>query len=218
MTIDLDTHEIIDNDSLIEFLNVYNPNDVIDLENGKTIVMIPSERDELNDKTNMSVSVGIAASITAYARMHMTPLLQDPSYNVYYTDTDSIVTDKPINEKFIGKALGQLKLEYNIVKGVFLAPKVYSLISDLGKTVTKVKGLKDPNIPFDLFEDLLYKDKKLVLNHDKMHRSLIKGHIEVKNQAYQLKATENKRELLYNISQKAIDSRPLEINPDKETI
>lgn len=39
--------------------------------------MIPSKRDELNDNIKMNVSVGIAAAITAYARMHMTPLLQD---------------------------------------------------------------------------------------------------------------------------------------------
>ena len=100
MTIDLVTHEIIDNDFLNEFLDDHVPNDVIDLENGKSILTIPSKRDELNDSINMNVSVGIAAAITAFARMHMTPLLQDKSYNVYYTDTDSIVTDKPLNENF----------------------------------------------------------------------------------------------------------------------
>lgn len=38
-------------------------------------------------------------------RMHMTPLLQDKSYNVFYTDTDSIVTDKPLTDSYIGKGM-----------------------------------------------------------------------------------------------------------------
>jgi len=58
---------------------------------------------------------------------------------------------------FIGKGLGQLKIEYIISKGVFLAPKIYSLITDLGKIVTKVKGFKESNIGFDIFESLLNK-------------------------------------------------------------
>lgn len=44
--------------------------------------------------TTMNVSIGIAAAITAYARIHMTEFLQDSSYNVYYT-----VTDSPINNE-----------------------------------------------------------------------------------------------------------------------
>lgn len=76
----------------------------------------------------MNVSIGIAATITAYAKMHMTPLLKDKSYNVYYTYTDSIVTYKPLVNSYIGKALGMLKLEYVISRGVFLLLKYIQLL------------------------------------------------------------------------------------------
>ena len=105
---------VIDTNNLSEFLAVNSIKGAIDLGNGKTIVSIPAVRDPNNDLTNMNVSIAIAAAITAYARMHMTPLLQDSNYNVYYTDTDSIFTDKPLTESYIGKGLGQLKLEYII--------------------------------------------------------------------------------------------------------
>lgn len=78
----------------------------------------------------MDISIGISASITAYARIYMNQFLQNPNYKVFYTDTDSIVTDKPIDSKYIGTALGQFKYasalrqsaEYEISKGVFLSP------------------------------------------------------------------------------------------------
>lgn len=114
MSIDLLKHEIIDSNILFETLGNNEIDGSIDLGNGKTILSIPTTRDEFNDNTRMNVSIAIAAAITAYARMHMAQYLQDKSYNVYYTDTDSIITDKPIDSSHIGKALGQLKLEYII--------------------------------------------------------------------------------------------------------
>jgi len=116
-----------------------------------------------------------------------------------------------------GKALGQLKLEYNIIKGVFLAPKVYSIITELGKVVTKVKGLKDPNIPFDLFESLLYKNSSTLIKNEKWFRSLTSADIKVKNQVYELSATENKRRFIYK-NNRMVDTVPFVINSSKEIV
>jgi len=157
MSIDLMDNNIVDAQSLSDFIGENNIVDGIDLGNGKSILSTLKVRDLNSDITKMNVSIGIAAAITAYARIHMMQYLQSEEYNVYYTDTDSIVTDKPISSDHIGKGLGQLKLEYSITKGVFLAPKVYSMITDLGKIETKVKGFKDSNTDFDIFESLLYK-------------------------------------------------------------
>jgi hypothetical protein len=144
MTLDLVFHEIIDNKKLARYIGKAKEliPDIIDLNNGKSIVSkvnIKSPERE-SDTASMNVSIGIAAAITSYARIYMNKFLQDKSYNVYYSDTDSIITDKPIDNKHIGKELGQIKLEYKISKGVFIAPKVYSIITDQGKEVTKVKG------------------------------------------------------------------------------
>lgn len=163
----------------------------------------------------MNVSIGIAAAITSYARIHMTPYLQNKEYNVCYTDTDSIVTDKPISSEFIGKGLGQLKVEYKINKGVFLAPKVYSFVTDTGKMVTKVKGLKDSNLSFELMESLLKINSQKEIKNEKWFKSLSKGEIVIKNQSYVLQATENKRRFIYKGNIK-VNTKPYFINNDKE--
>jgi hypothetical protein len=74
-------------------------------------------------------NVAIAAAITAYARIHMIPLLQD--YDVMYSDTDSIFTYQPLPADLIGPGIGQLKDELNgttIDEAYFLGHKQYGYI------------------------------------------------------------------------------------------
>lgn len=57
-------------------------------------------------------SVAISAAITAEASLIMHDLMKN--INVYYTDTDSIVTDKPLPDHMVNNQLGGLKLEHEI--------------------------------------------------------------------------------------------------------
>ena len=73
------------------------------------------------------VSLTTAAAVTAYARVYMSKLKKDMSKlkkdilnrggNIYYTDTDSIVTDIPLDDSLVSEGLGMFKLEYKIEKG-----------------------------------------------------------------------------------------------------
>ena len=69
----------------------------------------------------------------------MSQFKNNPKYTLFYTDTDSIIIDKPLESKFIGDYLGLFKLEYKIEKGVFLAPKVYAFTTS--KKLLKLKVL-----------------------------------------------------------------------------
>jgi hypothetical protein len=197
----LNKHEVIKSNELDKFFSNVEINivDVIDLNNGLNIVSFINKEDPDDDSdiANSDISISIAASCTAYARVALSYFLNSDDYNVYYHDTDSIITDKPLNDKFVGKELGQLKLEYKVNKAVFLAPKVYSIITDQGKTVTKVKGFKE-TVSFEFLESLLVRDSALSLNQDKWFRDMGIGQIEIKNQLYSLKATENKRQFIFN--------------------
>jgi hypothetical protein len=118
MNLDLIEHRVINNNELFRYIGkskAYIP-EIIDLNNGKSIVSITKIRDKKHesDTAKLNVSIGVASAITSYARIFMTPFLQNPNYNVYYSDTDSIITDGPIDSKHIGKELGQMKLEYKI--------------------------------------------------------------------------------------------------------
>jgi hypothetical protein len=180
MALDLESHIIDDLNKINEqlmFKELYISDFKI-LNNGKGIVSYIKFKDD-SDTTGKNVSIGIAAAITSYARIHMQQLLQSEDYNVYYTDTDSIVTDKPIDPSYIGKGLGQLKLEYKVSKGVFLSPKVYSIITDEGKEVTKVKGFKEKTITFNQLEKLLYSETSHKLNQSKWYRNLITSEIVI---------------------------------------
>jgi hypothetical protein len=115
----------------------------------------------------LEVSTPIAIFTTAYARMHMAKFKMEYGNHLYYSDTDSLILDCPLPDNMVGKELGQVKLEYKVREGIFLAPKTYAIITEDGDKVTKIKGSKMRNIPFDIFKDLLNKDSTLTLVQDK---------------------------------------------------
>lgn len=94
----------------------------------------------LNIKSNVDIeknqefkdaSVAIAAAITSYARIYMSNIklnIFNSGGSIYYMDTDSIVTDKPLREDLVGKDLGQFKLEFNVKEGYFISSKTYCLV------------------------------------------------------------------------------------------
>nr|CAD1821794.1 unnamed protein product [Ananas comosus var. bracteatus] len=101
-------------------------------------------------------AVQLAAAITASARIYMYPYISRE--DCYYTDTDSVVLGQPLpNEVVSSSVLGKFKLEHRVVKGYFLAPKSYSLITEEGADVLKHKGPAKAFITKEWFESQ-YKD------------------------------------------------------------
>ena len=153
-----------------------------------------------DDKSTHNVSIAIAAAITAYARIHMSQFKNNPKIRLYYTDTDSIYTDSDLDQFFIDdKILGKLKLEYICKEAIFLAPKVYCLLTVDNEIIYKAKGLKhEVELTISDFEYLLHKDTLLKKSQTKWFRNLEEGHIKILEQLYTLQVTDNKRELIYN--------------------
>lgn len=124
--------------------------------------------DESNDMyLGMDVNIGIASAITSSGRMYMSYVKNSYKYKIYYSDTDSIIISSPLSKELTGTELGKFKLECEITRAVFLAPKVYGFITTDNKEVIKVKGvtkeaLKDVHVA-DL-ETLLIKDSRMVFN------------------------------------------------------
>lgn len=165
------------------------------------------------DSTTHNVNVGIASAITAYSRILMSQFKNNLKINLYYTDTDSIYTDSDLDESFISnKLLGKLKLEHVINKAIFLSPKVYYLETEENKVIYKVKGLKH-EIELDKsdFESLLYKDAFIEKSQSKWFRNLSKAQINILEQIYTIKATENKRKLIFDNNSKLIGTRPFKL-------
>ena len=141
--------------------------DIIDLGNGKELLNFIQKSHYIeNDLLNPNISIAIASAVVAYGRIKINALKHLSNIQVYYSDTDSIITNKPLPDKLIGKKLGQLKLEDKIKKGYFLAPKVYGFLDNHYKQTVKIKGLKNP---FNFFElsQLLYKNTSLIKYQNK---------------------------------------------------
>jgi hypothetical protein len=106
------------------------PNSVkifIEFDSNKYLFVGNTLADVLNEDNyhGFDVNIAIASTITAGARIFMSAFKNNPLYNLFYSDTDSIVIDRLLNARLVGAALGLLKLEHTITRAVFLARKVY---------------------------------------------------------------------------------------------
>ena len=111
---------------------------------GDFILVIYNQLENLIENENIThnVSIGIAAGITAYSRILMSEFKNNPDIKLFYTDTDSTFVGAPLPEDLIGKEIGLMKLENICKKVIFLSPKVYCILTQDDKLITKVKGLK----------------------------------------------------------------------------
>lgn len=214
----LSSNKIIKNSDLDKFItknrDKYNIEDIIELDDLRSLVTYISKDnndDDFYKKTNKNINISIASFITSYARIFMVKMLTDKGYKVYYTDTDSIFIDKPLDEKLIhSKKLGFLKLEYILDEFVCIGPKVYAGVGkdDKGNKVeiVKIKGFKN-SITFNDFKKLLTVDSNLKLSQEKWFKDISDGSITIKPQPYVLSTTENKRKFIVENNQ-IVDSIP----------
>ena len=180
----------------------YTVSDYIKIDN--FYVMVRKTAPELSNDDQpyhgVDVNIAIASAITAGARMWMSILKNNSLFNLYYSDTDSIVVDKQLPSFMVGSDLGQYKLEHTISRAVFLAPKVYGLLTTDGTEIIKMKGIVNEllaDIHFQDLQDLLFKDSSKEFSQEKWFKKVLEGDITVNEVAYTLKSTSNKRRSIY---------------------
>jgi hypothetical protein len=119
--------ELGNNKFLVTYLPMLDLDIISDL--GLDIVKIANKsRDEEKQDFDV-VSVAISAAITVYGRIHISKLKMQVMHmggNVYYSDTDSLVTDILLPETLVSTSeLGLLKLEHVVTKAIFNNNKTY---------------------------------------------------------------------------------------------
>jgi len=125
--------------------------------------LIKDKKDQMIENTLATISrkrgapsaVHISAAIAAYARMSINKFKNIPGNPCVYSDTDSVVLPYPLHPKYIGKELGQMKLEHQIEKGIFIRKKLYAIKDINGKIIIKSSGVKSEALNFDKFKLLL---------------------------------------------------------------
>lgn len=92
---------------------------------------------DMNNILRTKSNKTIASRITAYSRVRMHEF-KDICGDVYYSDTDSIITVNKLSDKYINNDLGFMKDECNdllINEGLFISPKLYGLKLSSGEEI-----------------------------------------------------------------------------------
>ena len=127
------------------------------------------------DETNKAdyILPQLAGFTTSYARVKLYNYMQKIGFShIYYSDTDSIVSDVTTDT---GHNLGDLELKDKLKEGVFLLPKIYSVINSEGENYIRAKGFRiyDMNIDhekmyncldFQYFKKYFTQEKERVAN------------------------------------------------------
>jgi hypothetical protein len=120
------------------------------------------------ENVHHDVSIAIASAITSYSRIHMNKIKLDILSKgglIYYTDTDSIVTNIKLDSDLIGSELGKLKLEHEIKVAYFVSTKTYGFKTKQGDVILKAKGVNKSNLSLVDFRKLyLGKEVKTIRN------------------------------------------------------
>jgi hypothetical protein len=180
-----DEHIILPSSLSNQFLldDKFDVLDVIDFKNNKELITYkvkhnPNIDDNIEENKYKNVSIVVASAITAYGRIHMSQFKNNHEIGeLLYTDTDCIAISGELNPKYIGKGIGQMELEKQFIKVVYLAPKVYIGLMLSKKDPNKIKlhavikGInvekKAKQFKFSDFVLLLNKDQKFKMEHEK---------------------------------------------------
>ena len=208
----LDVVDTTEGNRIGDLLDKYGESiqDILKLDTDHTIILRKNLENfylddlDIDPYHGLDVNVGVASAIAAGGRVLMSFIFNNPDYRLYYTDTDSMVINRPLPDHLVGPQLGLFKLEHVIERAVFLAPKVYALVTkNDGKEIIKIKGvtknaIQKERISYAILENILHVNLGVRIDQEKWFKDIANGRITTTMNTYNLKATANKRELIYN--------------------
>jgi hypothetical protein len=182
------------------YLDVYIPDidkDICTSFNLDFIQILNNENiDEKGINPVNNVSISTAAAVLSYARIHMAKIMLyilENKGTLYYTDTDSIVTDLELPKEMIdGVELGKLKLEHTIEQGYFIADKTYTIINNEGKIIKKAKGVKSSLLKYEDYEKM-YNKEIVDANKISSIRNYKDGYVTISNKVIKLNPSSYKK-------------------------
>jgi hypothetical protein len=191
-------------DEAIKQAQIYPPYNIILMDDDKTALLIrdiePSKEiteatkhnyyhylDINNSRTKSNRA--IASAITGYSRIRIHQF-KNICGDVFYSDTDSIITSNKIPEIYLNKDLGFMKDEckgISISEGVFISPKLYGLRLATGEEIIRSRGVSKGELKFDDLmrihkgEIMKYSRKQLFKSLDTlgMFERDVKGTVEI---------------------------------------
>ena len=158
-------------------------------------------------------AVQLAAAITAHSRIHMYKYISRP--DCYYTDTDSAILGSPLPEDEISPTeLGKLKIEHFVKRGIFLAAKSYTIITEEAGDIIKHKGPAKDLVNVEWFESQ-YADLSRTKQITVESNFRIDWHtLNIAKKAYQINLgikLGSKRDPVYDNNNVWVDTQPKDV-------
>ena len=119
--------------------------------------------------------------ITANARKMISKFKNIPNNPLIYSDTDSVFLPKELDSIFIGKNLGEMKLENIITKGIFLGKKLYAYRNIQNEVIIASAGINSELLNWTDFENLIL-GKDVVKHINKFFVNPEEGNVFIDNQ------------------------------------
>jgi len=187
------------------------------------IVKLSSKYKDAESSHMDNTSVVISAAITAYARIHISKIKLDilnKAGNIYYSDTDSIVTDVELYADMVDvKSLGKLKLEHEIKKGIFISGKTYCFITTQGKYINKAKGVKSSSLEYEDYVSLINNTNVKTASKISNKVDWTEAHVLITNNTITLNADSYKKRVkIYDSKNVWCNTKPILINKASKDI
>jgi DNA polymerase type B, organellar and viral len=211
-------HEITNNDYLITYIPIID--EQICSEHGLDYIKVLAMDKNYNIENNVfkEVSIAISAMVTSYARVFMSKIkleILKRGGKIYYSDTDSIVTDielNLINSNLVGKDLGQFKLEYLVKEAYFISNKTYCLSLYDGRIIIKTKGVLNTSLTLEDFKTMYYLSENVKGIRSSTETDYKEGFVSIKDKEVILNYNSyTKREKIYS-NNLWTDTKPLVYN------
>ena len=219
--------EINSNTYLVNYIPIVDTK--ICMEHGLDYMKVLMKNNNFDIEKNIDVfedvSVIVSAMVTSYARVSMLKIMLaviEAGGTIYYCDTDSIVTDIPIENidpNLVGPLLGQFKLEYYIKEAYFISNKTYCLVLNDDTTIIKCKGIKSNSISLDDFKSMYYLNKNISATKSTTVTNLSKGSVIIKDKDILLAHdVYKKRDKIYNTQGLWVNTKPLLYNNKQKAL
>jgi len=167
-------------------------------------------------KSRINNNIAIASAITSYARIEINKYKFLKDINLFYTDTDSIIIDKPLPSNLISNSIGLMKdvLKGDKIKeGIFISPKLYGYKTYNNDEKIVARGIPINTLTFEDIKDI-YNGKEITKCVNKLFKNIndltIKSrNIDIKTKNLYMK---NVKIPIFDKDNNLIGYKPIHIN------
>lgn len=209
--------EINDNTFLVTYIPVINK-EVVESFNIDIIKFLNSNnvKEYNSSKSFKSVSISTAAAVISYARIYIGRVMLDvinKGGKVYYTDTDSIVTNIKLPDNLQNnQEIGKFKLEQTVSEAYFIGDKTYITKSIEDVITKKAKGVNSSSLSFDDYAKMYRTGYLDTGRKTSSVRDYGKGSVVISDKAVNLNFCYRKREKIYNHNGEWIGTKIVNLN------